>query len=284
MNKGSFQKPGRFSLLTAVLFASALFLASCGENGSKIPEGAETVVARYPVSVYGKKGSRERDDYVATLNKAEEVILLDIETLEGKKKEEQEYAKVKLSDGKTGYVENRHLAQEAVVITAKSLKIYKRPNITSGTGYGEEHIQPGLVAFIEDTDFENGEWFLISGSSGKGKYFKGWTTAGEGVTRDLKTVVSAVQLEKALEGLNKEDNSAAIEDLKSLASSAPSAIAKIAQSKLDEQEGNEVEVETDVEGTPDYSGEDHSGESSGSDSGQTDDAGSSAGSAGEVAQ
>ncbi len=186
-----------FRFLGILLILGAVI--SCDKNDSSSKKVSETMVARYRASVYKKPGSVKKEDWLATLEKAERVKIINIKNYPGAKEgKERELAEVELADGETGFLEARHLAIGSGVILSDSVSLYKRPSITSGMGRGEEFIKPAIVVFIENEEYNNGDWVEISGGSWKDKtYFRGW------IKKDTRTLSTEADLVAAAVRLNQ---------------------------------------------------------------------------------
>lgn len=242
---GTFFYSVNMKIYPKVLLLSLMFFfvasISCDRDESQVRKIDQTFVARYRASVYSKPGSAERGDWVATLEKGEEIKVSELIPPPGKQADEVEIenliAHAELADGKTGYLERKHLAKDSAVILSDDLHLYKRPSITSGIGSGEENIKRGIVAFIDDEDYNNGDWIEISGGSRKEKsYFKGWARKDPGkISTDTALVVSAIRLEQYIEelGSDKENiRNRAIEGLDSLMRTSSPPISEMAREAL----------------------------------------------------
>lgn len=238
--------------LTLLIIGVVLMGAACEKPDDKSeakPEINETRVARYAVNVYDTMDTKKREHYVATLNKAEEVKLISLEEHQGEKGENDEYAKIRLSDGKEGFVESKHIAKKAVVLI-QDLRLYNRPNITSGITTSSKNAKKGMVGFVTDDEYNNGEWMEIKGGSWPDTYFNGWVKNDGSVSEDLKLIADAVLLEKTMDAVNKGDGKIStklMNDLNMLKDNSSSPISDIASEVLtkNESRGNMDEESED---------------------------------------
>lgn len=234
-------KSKKFHIYSVILFTLATGQTSCGGDEATFRGGDENLVARYRTSIYSKPGSVEKGDWVASLEKGEELKVdelvapagVDADVIDRNKL----IAHVKLADGKTGYIERKHLAKSAAVILREDIHLYKRPSITSPSADNEKKIKRGMIVFLEDEEYNNGDWIEISGGSWRDKSnFKGWVRKETDiVSTDAMMVVSAIRLEQCIAELksNKEEvRNRSIEELKSLADSSGSPISDIARETL----------------------------------------------------
>lgn len=228
----------RHSLIAIIILA--LVFGACKKNEGEGPGAtSESKVARFAIAIYKKAGSVAKEDYVATLARGEEVTLLKTESFTPANGKPEEYAFVELSGGKEGYVLAKHLANDAVVISGDKVKLYKRPNVTSGSAANAQQVIPGKVAFLIGEDFSDGEWLEITGGS-YATYFSGWVRASDGVSRDDELVAQAVELEQLIDTIanpKTEENAKneATARLQEIAADANGPVSKRAASELEKQ-------------------------------------------------
>ena len=230
-------------LLSFLLFFSALALAHCDKT--------EERVARYPLSL--RKDASKKAKRITWISKAEKVKLLEPVT--------GTFAKVRLASGEEGYVESRHLALEAIVLTTDEITLKQRPSESSGASYSAKNVRKAGVAFVmERMKNEEGGWLKITGGSGQKTafpYFQGWIKRDSGYNSSVSLVQSALELEKAVK---KKD----LEALRKLAN-ASEPVSEVAAAKVVELEGvSEETLEQDTEVAPEDSTQDTSNESSNS--------------------
>lgn len=189
--------------------------------------------AMYRASVYKDK---EHNDWLATLNKAEQVVLLEevSEEVEIKGKKEK-LARVRLSDDSEGYIRMRYLADKAVVITDDEVPVFNRNNKTSG----QHSVLPkGTVAFVVD---QKANWLKVTvGELSDGtKVYNRWIEKGYSEDRGL--VSDAVRIEdagKILSGEKDGDTEAAHFILEELANKG-NEMSFVAQAYLEEDTAQE---------------------------------------------
>lgn len=184
----------RFVLVTGITLLSLTF-ADCKQSG-KITQTAETRVARFQIGVLKEIGN-PKSALPLALEKGEVVTLEKVESFKPAKGAPVEYALIKIAGGQSGYVQASYLAKAALVVTGNA-KLYQRPSITSGIARGADKLKVGVVAFLENEDFSDGEWLEIVGGSNETNYFRGWVKGSGAVSRDTELVTSAVRLEQAL--------------------------------------------------------------------------------------
>lgn len=188
----------RFLLAVGISLLVITF-ADCKQSG-KIAQTSETRVARFKMGVFKELGN-PKSGLPLALEKGEVVTLEKIETFKPAQGAPVEYALIKIAGGQTGYVPASYLAKAAIVVTGNA-KLYQRPSITSGIARGADKLKLGVVAFLENEDFSDGEWLEIVGGANAANYFKGWVKGSGSVSRDTELVTAAVRLEQALEIYN----------------------------------------------------------------------------------
>ena len=194
------------ALILLAVCALMIPAAFCKKNESPIPRAASVhyrSVARYPVSIYTAAGALSNEQWVATLARGEEVTVLRREELR-RDGQTIEFAFVEIAGGKKGYLDSRHLAKSAAVITSTRLRIYNRPTETAVSTPGERNLTSAMVVMVEGEDSSEGGWIEISGGRGP-DFFTGWVKADRNISRDRDLIVSALRLERAREVIEKAD-------------------------------------------------------------------------------
>ncbi len=215
----------RQKIAVLLILISAAFTVSCtkeapingttqGASDENVQENEEATedtapalderVSMYRASVYK---DIKQSDWLATLNKGEQVVLVEelAETVTLKGKEEK-IAKVRLSDDSEGYIRLRYLADKAVVITDDEVPVYNRNNKTSG----QRGILPkGTIAFVVD---QKANWLKVTvGELRDGtKVYDKWLE--NGYSEDMSLVSDAVMIEQSADvllGLREGDAEAA---------------------------------------------------------------------------
>ncbi|MCE9598060.1 MAG: lipoprotein LenA [Spirochaetia bacterium] len=176
-----------------------LVFVDCKEAG-KIAQTSETRVARFKMGVLKEIGN-PKSGLPLALEKGEVVTLEKIQSFKPATGAPVEYALIKIAGGQSGFVPASYLAKAAIVVTG-NVKLYQRPSITSGIARGADKLKLGVVAFLENEDFSDGEWLEIVGGSNANNYFKGWVKGSGSVSRDTELVTAAVRMEQALEIYN----------------------------------------------------------------------------------
>lgn len=210
---------------TKILFAITLvcFLFSCGggdkkENGDKEEKKNETTKnkATEPETAISLWGNSMREEpsrqgkWIATILFGEKVQFLGDTSYN--EKEDRNYMKVKLTDGKSGWV-NRYLFAvdaERAALTAP-VPVYKRPDISTVADQSLERTD--VIAIAEKQE----EWAEVYT---KEKEIKGWINNTTNITKDNIDVAVAIQvtnakskekLEKQIELLEKIKENKAFE-------------------------------------------------------------------------
>ncbi|MCL1864913.1 MAG: hypothetical protein FWF73_03785 [Spirochaetes bacterium] len=205
-------------ILTALIFSLvAAFACKKEEPASVDPSSVEPAkvskCAKYAVAVYK---NFERTDWLATLSKAEIVDFLSKEIFSDNKGKVAEVAHVRLSDGKEGYLETKHLADKAVVFT-QDTPVYQRNNSGSKV---TATIPAGTIGFVID---EKGEWMQIYIGQIDGKWLsQEW--ANSGFSTEAALITEAKLYEEAITALRNKDSKeadrkAALKKLEGLKSS-----------------------------------------------------------------
>ncbi|MDA3901066.1 MAG: SH3 domain-containing protein [Spirochaetes bacterium] len=228
-------------LITLLFFAGLLVQTGCSkkevsdenESDTEIVDDdgevedveLDTKVAKFPASV---RKDVELTEWVATLNTAEEVQLLEVFDQEIKGKT-YSLSRVRLSDDSEGYIRSDYLADYAVVIVSDKTPAFKRNNTTSGVA---ARLPVGTVAMVEE---EKGGWLKITagelpdGTKVYGKWIE------KGFSNDKALVTEAVIIKNAigvLAGSVKGDASIARDSLNKIASSG-SELSSVAELALD---------------------------------------------------
>jgi lipoprotein LenA len=182
--------------ITIALMA-LMFIIPCGCKKGGLT-GKDSVLAK-KYAKYRVTVSKDKDfkTYLATLEKAEDVGLLEEEKYTDLKGKSTEILKVKLADDSIGYIEPKHLGDSPIVFTADA-KVFVRP--TSGsTIYAV--IPKGELGFIIA---EKGLWVQVYvGKLGDKFISQQWVEGG--YSNDPKLVLEAKQYGAAIAALNDKD-------------------------------------------------------------------------------
>lgn len=219
-------------VITSIITILLIFSISCKKsNKSNQDEVLPKKYATVRIAVYKDK---EMTKWLATLEKAEEVVFLAEEKLLDQKNNKTiEVAKVRLSDDSIGYMQSKYLADKPIVFVQES-KLYIRPSITSKVF---STVPAGTVGFITG---EKANWTeIFIGKMPDGKWIEGkW--ANEGFSDDLKLVIDASAYEKALNLISDSSKPENLEQAKVILkelSQKLNIIGELATAKLSEMEG-----------------------------------------------
>ena len=109
--------------------------------------------------------------------------------------------KVRLIDDKTGYMDEKHLSGEPLVITEESTNVFQRPSLDSrkmGT------LPAGTIAFTESV---KNNWIQIYVGKIDGQWIAGyWINSGYSTDKNL--LVTAKDFEKAVQDFNDKKDGA----------------------------------------------------------------------------
>jgi len=150
--------------------------------------------AKYRVAVYK---DIEMKNWLATLEKGEDVIILGEEKYIDNKGNEIDVSKVKLADDSVGFVPSKHLAGDPIVFT-EDTRAFARPTEGSSV-YGI--IPKGEIGFIIG---EKANWVQVYVGEINGKYFtQQWVNGG--YSKDPAILLEAKEYFAALNGLKDKD-------------------------------------------------------------------------------
>ncbi len=224
--------------LTIALFILSLIIpSSCKKEEESKPISKKYAKYRVPV-----RKDKELKDWLATLEKAEDVDLLKEEDHKNKKGKVLKLANVKLADDSIGYIESRHLADYPIVFT-ENTKALVRPTAGSKTFI---IVPKGALGFVTA---EKGPWAQIYIGKIKGKNVtRQWVDGG--YIKDKYLVLKAKEYEAAIIALKDKSEEKRIEAKKTLSEIADgtSIIADLAKEKL--MELGKTSAEENVEETP----------------------------------
>lgn len=208
----------------------------------------EVIVSKYAKYRVGVRKEKELKNWLATLEKAEKVDLLEETSGKNKKGKIVPIGRIRLAGDEVGYVELRHLADEVIVFT-EDTKAYIRP--TKGTKVVET-IPKGKIGFVIR---EKGHWVQVWIGEINGKNItKEWVNGGYSSDKDL--VLKATEYERAVVDLESKEQSV-VENAKKLlekVANGSSIFAMLAKEKLgvseepQEEEMQEKTEETSEEG------------------------------------
>jgi len=225
-----------FIKFNAIIFSCMVIISGCkdkqGTNGAEMKSPEIKKYAKYAASVYSDSALSK---WAATLAKTEPVDLVKRVTVDIKGKK-VEVAEVKLSDGTTGYISSKNIADAPLVFTEET-KVYVRNN-TSSRIYTT--VPKGTIGF---TVSERAEWTQVYIGRINGKWVSSQWVNG-GYVKDQSTVAEARIYEDAMALLKKADTEKkkeeAMEKLKSLEGSA--VFGDLVKGKSEEAEKQEIDM------------------------------------------
>jgi hypothetical protein len=209
-----------------IALIAMMFIIPCGCKKGGITGKDSTLAKKYAKYKVQVSKDKELKIWLATLEKAEDVSLLEEEKYINPTGKTTEISKVKLADDSIGYIEPKHLADSPVVFTADT-KAFVRP--TSGSSIYAV-IPKGELGFVIA---EKGLWVQIYVGKINEKYITQQWVEG-GYNNDPNLVLEAKQYAGAIAALNEKDAEKAAQAksvLEKLAESN-SVIAELAKSKL----------------------------------------------------
>lgn len=217
-----------------------LFIASCGSEGKDNQDESETEVESTDeaeaavdentgLSTWEGHSAKETPGndgkWVASIAFGEELELLN-ET-ETEEKSGKTYEKVKLLDGKEGWVRADFIAKGAqMAAVTGDAQIYKRPSISTIT---DDVITAGTIVVLKGKHDEFSEFIAKNDAANKRK--EGWLLGEKALTTNEDDLAAAILLSKAMAEKSPEKRK---EKLKQVTTQYPnSTFAKTAQSQLD---------------------------------------------------
>lgn len=164
-------------IVVGLVLMSAVVLGACGESGT----------VRYMRSGQLFKDA-DLKSAVMWLSQGEKVVVAEA----GEKA-----TKVRLTDGKEGYVATKGLRDLVGVLNTDDVTLRLRPSASSGAAPSGKFMKTGTVFFVKEQEQnDEGLWFHVDGRNGS--YFAGWLKADVSYTDDLAMVRQGLELEKAV--------------------------------------------------------------------------------------
>lgn len=252
----------KFAIFLVLVFSIGLL--NCDGDKEKGGENLERF-AKYPVSV---RKDTDLKDWVATVNKAEKVTLLETVTVPGKEGKNVELGLVRLADDKEGYIETRHLAKLPVFFITEAT-VYKRPTVGSQV---VTKLPRGSIAFVQN---EKDNWVQVYAGKINGIWVNEKWVERSSFDTDSAVLHQAIEYEKALKLLDEDKIDEALEKLDSLKDNQ-SVIGELAGQKYAELTGEEVPggPAPGGEGLPDDGSADAPGDDASTDDVPADDSSS----------
>ena len=211
--------------ITAIIIA-IMFIVPFGCKKNTTTSIDSTLAKKYAKYRVQVSKDKEFKSWLATLEKAEDVSLLDEEKFKDKNGKTTEISKVKLADDSIGYIDPKHLADSPIVFTTDT-KAFVRP--TTGSKIFAV-IPRGELGFIIG---EKGLWVQIYVGKIDEKFITQQWVEG-GYSNDPALVLEAKQYGTAIDALNGKDaekSAQAKSTLETLAEGS-SIIAELAKEKL----------------------------------------------------
>ncbi len=209
-----------------VLFISILTIVVFCDKEAKQADDNTVIGSRYAKYSASVKKEQELKNWLATLEKAEQVKLIKEFDYTNADKEVIPLAKIQLADDQIGYIELRHLANDPVVFTDDT-PAYSRPILASKV---ITTIPKGTIGFIME---KKEGWSQIY----VGKIDEIWVTKqwveSSSYAFDTGLVIAARDLEAAQELIKEKKSDEAREMLQSIIDGG-TFLAESAQVSLDE--------------------------------------------------
>lgn len=224
-----------------VSFALVFSLTQCKSSKSNNGETDEITATPDVITAYVKFTASVRKDenlkdWLATLNKAESVKILNVIEVPNKKGKEKKttVAHIELADGKQGYIKRSWLGGKPFVVLEK-IRLFSQPDYASKV---RATLEPGTIVFQEEADMETIEptnWIKVWTGEIDGVWLTSqWIENNTKISAEQKLVIDARDYQDALDLLEKDKKDEAIKKLKNLSEFSDSTFAKMAQEKLDE--------------------------------------------------
>lgn len=166
-------------------------------GGTTVDNGGETASnanANSALCTWDGQGIRTESGsggkWLATLSFGEEMTLLN--EVEEDEKGKKTYEKVRLLDGKEGWIRQDLIEKGGTLAAIKSdAQIYSRPSVSNIT---DDNIKMGALVVLKQTKEEFSE-FVSKNINRKRK--KGWLLGEKALTSDAKDIAAAIMLSKA---------------------------------------------------------------------------------------
>lgn len=231
--------------LCFVLFA--LLLSACGEktNSSASENEAEATPVPTAIALWSKSGLRDAPNAKGKF--LVNVFLGEKMTLTGNRQEAPEekrtYVEVTLSDGKTGWINDFLVAENAsLAVAVASVETYRRPDITTLTG---KSFETGQIIALKETD--NPEWLEAVGEE---KKVSGFVKRGPGISTVEEDIQVAILVSRARGESDKAKKEALLNSILKNPDLAASTLAPLAEEALNgpqrpELPSNQLYIEGD---------------------------------------
>jgi lipoprotein LenA len=212
-------------IIFSISSASLFIFTSCKKDEKKSERIGMKKYAKYRAAVYKDINFKE---WLATLEKTESVEVLNSEKNESGSRT-IEIASIRLSDGKTGYINQDFLAEKPVVFTDENVKAYQRPDTGSTV---VANIPKGTVGFIID---ERADWVKVYVGNISGKWITGqWVRGGYNVDETLVQAARDYEIALNLLADKKDSSKKEAKDKLTELSTNSSVISELAKKKLEE--------------------------------------------------
>ncbi|MEL6134727.1 MAG: SH3 domain-containing protein [Bacteroidota bacterium] len=183
--------------------------------------------------------SDKETNYITAIQYGEKVeVLPDIEPIE---KENRLYMKVRLTDGKEGWVHDYIFERYAKLgVVTKETEIYRRPDLMT---LRDTRLKPGqIIVVINDPAVPkvNANWYHVSSYK---KIPKGWIHQGNHITMHIRDVRAALLLARAKGIRNKEKRLERLNEILATDGITESPIRPFISAAIQELDGIEVNEE-----------------------------------------
>lgn len=190
------------SLQTSVLVFSLVCIYACG---SKDKGMAVCVFDKAPLV---DAPSRKESKWLSSIALGEKVEFLGSKEKESSEGKDREYFKVKLVDGKEGWVQADFIALQSIpAVAVEKLEVYSRPDLSSIT---KKTYEPMDVVALGEV---KGDWIAIIGKRKNGKWIESGWIKNNGYSNKENDIATAIFIKRALSNSKKSD---VIADLKAI--------------------------------------------------------------------
>jgi hypothetical protein len=187
--------------LLGVLFLVAVFAAACKNNGPEKEAAADKSSA---VCIWDKASLQDKPEkagkWLSSISLGEKLTYLKEEKEEAAGKKTVKYYKVKLADGKEGWVRADFVAIGANVgVIFDKTDIYSRPDLATVT---KNYFEPMDIVAVKST--QDG-WTEVVGKRSAGKWIETAWIKNKGLSFEEKSVAAALYTRRALAKPNKQE-------------------------------------------------------------------------------
>lgn len=189
--------------ITGIALGALLFMSSCGskeENGKEAVAEKSSAVCIWDKTPLIDKPSHKEGKWQSSISLGEKLTYLDESKEDNSGTKPHTYHKVKLLDGKEGWVQSDYIALQATVATIiNKSDIYSRPDLSTLT---KKSFEPMDIIAIKSTQ---GDWTEVVGKRRKGTWIDAGWIKNKGTSAEEKDVAVAVYVSRALVKTNVKD-------------------------------------------------------------------------------